>query len=143
MGVPARISLVTLGISDVGRAERFYRALGWDVRAAADDGLRVFDTAGPWLALYPVGSLAADADVPPPSGSGFRGLTLAVNVATPSEVDEALRTAAEAGGTVVRAAERAEWGGYVGYFADPDGHVWEVAHNPAWPLDESGRPVIP
>ena len=77
------------------------------------------------------------------SGGTFRGVTLAINVEAPDEVDAALAAAAEAGGIVVKPGHRAEWGGYTGYFADPDGHLWEVAHNPGWPLGADGLPILP
>lgn len=142
--VRPRVSLVTLGVSDLARATAFYQALGWPLSSASVPGeVSFFDTAGGLLALWGNAELAADAGLAPPAGDGFRGVSLAANLDTPQEVDAALAAAAAAGGTVVRAARKADWGGYTAYFADPDGHLWEVAHNPFWPIGPDGRPQLP
>jgi len=144
MSLPARISLVTLGVADVARAKAFYSALGWPVAADDGDDFCVFDTRGPVLALYPAHSLAEDAgnpDAGTPESAGVRS-ALAINVGSVEEVDAGLAAAEAAGGRITRAAERMFWGGYSGYFADPDGHAWEVAYNPHWTLDEHGRPTL-
>jgi predicted lactoylglutathione lyase len=143
MPIEPRVSLVTLGVADVDRSESFYRALGWEVAVAADDGFRLFRTHGAWLALYPHASLRRLAGDPPAAGTGFRGVALAMNLDGRAEVDEAFSVALAAGATVLSSPEPTEWGGYTGCFADPDGHVWEVAHNPAWPIGPDGRPQVP
>jgi uncharacterized protein len=142
--VPVRavVSLVTLGVADVSRAEAFYTSLGWEVAFRAEDGLRVFRTQGALLALYPRDSLAADAGVSPGSRQGFRDVALALNLDSPQDVDKAFELARNAGGSMLRAAEQKSWGGYSGYIADPDGHAWEIAYNPSWPIGSDGRPVI-
>ncbi|HYX43755.1 MAG TPA: VOC family protein [Acidimicrobiales bacterium] len=146
MTVPARVSLVTLGVADVTRAIEFYRRLGWPLSpASVPDEVGFFRTAGGFLAVWSAAALAADmgADDPGATTPAFRGVAVAVNCESAEEVDEALATAAEAGGVVVREAGPTSWGGYQGYFADPDGHVWEVAHNPDWPIGDDGRPALP
>jgi catechol 2,3-dioxygenase-like lactoylglutathione lyase family enzyme len=127
--VEPRISLVTLGVSDLARAIRFYRdGLGLPMRESPPD-VAFFETRGTWLSLFSRTELAKDAGVPA-DGAGFRGFALAHNVRTEAEVDEVLAQAVAAGATLVKPAQRAVWGGYSGYFADPDGFLWEVAHNP-------------
>jgi hypothetical protein len=137
-----RISLVTLGVTDLARSTAFYQALGWPLSGSSQDGVSFFRTAGALLALFPTAELAADAQLPAPTGTGFRGVALAVNLGSEAEVDEAIATAAAAGATVLKQPQKVFWGGYSSYFADPDGHVWEVAYNPFWPLDEKGLPVL-
>jgi catechol 2,3-dioxygenase-like lactoylglutathione lyase family enzyme len=129
-----RITLITLGVSDLDRAIRFYReGLGLPKRDGPD-GIAFFETRGTWLSLYPRESLAQDATVPA-EGSGFRGFTLAHNVASPEEVDRTLQQALDAGAALVKPGEKASWGGYSGYFADPDGFLWEVAWNPHFTVE--------
>lgn len=124
------ITLITLGVSDLKRSIRFYQeGLSLPLREPADDSIAFFPLKGAWLALFPRAALAADANVSP-SGSGFSGITIAHNVQSKQEVDAVMQEAAHAGATVVKPAETASWGGYSGYFADPDGHLWEVAWNP-------------
>jgi uncharacterized protein len=143
-GVPARLSLVTLGVADVARSTAFYQALGWPLSSSSVPGdVSFFRTAGGLLAVFGASDLAADATVPPRTGDGFREFSLAINVESPAEVDAALEAAVAAGGTLVKPARQAEWGGYHGYFADPDGHLWEVAHNPGWTIGPDERPVLP
>jgi catechol 2,3-dioxygenase-like lactoylglutathione lyase family enzyme len=133
--VDPRISIVTLGVQDLDRAATFYRdGLGLPQREREGD-IVFFTTAGTWLALYPWDELAADATVPA-EGSGFRGFSLAHNTESREAVDRVVETAAAAGGTVVKPPEDTFWGGYSGYFSDPDGFLWEVAWNPEFPLDE-------
>jgi predicted lactoylglutathione lyase len=143
--VPARISLVTLGCQDLRILTEFYTSLGWPQVLPADEGVSFFRLAGAVLSLYPEVDLAGDAMVPHERvATEFRTrAALAINVASPAEVDAALAKAAEVGGRVVKQAQKAFWGGYSGYFSDPEGNLWEVAHNPSWPLDERGLPVIP
>lgn len=144
MTAPARVSLVTLGVSDVALSTEFYERLGWSLSSASVPGqVSFFRTAGGILALYGAADLAADIGSANSTLPGFRGLALAINCDNREQVDETLRTAENAGATVLKPARVAEWGGYSGYFADPDGHVWEVAHNPAWPIGEDGRPMLP
>lgn len=143
--VPARISLVTLGVADLPKLTAFYSALGWPQVLPAADDVSFFRTAGALLALYGAADLAADAGIEPQPVSGAlkSGVTLAINLASPAEVDAALAHASAVGGCLVKPAQEVFWGGYSGYFADPEGNLWEVAHNPFWPLDERGLPVIP
>jgi catechol 2,3-dioxygenase-like lactoylglutathione lyase family enzyme len=143
MAVPARISLATLGTQDRDRMRDFYVALGWPLAFDVPGDVCVFRTAGALLALYPQPLLLGEVGGGAEAGEGFRRFALAVNVESPEAVDEAIATAVAAGGTVLHAARRMDWGGYSGYFADPEGNAWEVAHNPAWPLDAAGLPVIP
>ena len=139
-----RISLVTLGVRDLRRAIRFYEeGLGWPRAPIGGDEIAFFRTGGAVLALFPRELLAADANLPA-AGSGFGGVTLAHNVAGRELVDGALAAAAAAGGTILKpAAEAPAFGGYAGYFADPDGHPWEVAWNPQFPFAPDGSLVLP
>jgi uncharacterized glyoxalase superfamily protein PhnB/ketosteroid isomerase-like protein len=130
------VSLITLGVADVGRARRFYESLGWEGESP-DGEVVFFQTGGSVLALWSRALLAADSGAGSDPG-GWGGVTLAHNVGSPGEVDEVLSRAAAAGATVVRAGAPTSWGGYAGLFADPDGHRWEVAHNPAWELAADG-----
>jgi predicted lactoylglutathione lyase len=145
MSMPARISLVTLGVEDVEAATAFYLALGWELSSSSVPGdVSFFRLGGAALAVWGRRDLADDVGADPAGEPpSFREITLAINVGGEAEVDDALARAAAAGGTIVVPAHRAEWGGYTGYFADPEGHVWEVAHNPYWPLGEDGLPVLP
>ena len=145
MSIPAAISLVTLGVTDVRASTRFYQAIGFELSTASVEGdVSFFKTAGGLLALWGIADLQDDAGVgPAPEPGRFRGVSLAINVADQSAVDAALATAASAGAQIVKAAFATDWGGYLGYFADPDGHLWEVTHNPAWPLDARGLPQLP
>jgi uncharacterized protein len=143
--VPAVLSLVTLGVSDVAASTRFYRDLGFELSSASVEGeVSFFRTAGGLLGLYGADDLRRDAlaDTSPAAGA-FRGVTLAVNVESPAVVDSSLAVAEGAGARIVKPAQPTEWGGYHGYFADPDGHLWEVAHNPFWPLGADGVPQLP
>ena len=143
--VPARISLVTLGCADLPALTAFYRALGWPEVTPADEGVSFFRLAGAILSLFPATDLAADATVAVEQVTAEirSSRSLAINVADPAEVDAALVAVVAAGGVVVKPGQKVFWGGYSGYFADPEGNLWEVAHNPYWPLDERGLPVIP
>lgn len=123
-----RISLVTLGVADVAASAAFYERLGL-TRIESPPEVAFFSLNGTWLGLYGREALAEDATVDA-NGSGFRGVTLAHNVASEEEVDAVLAEAVEAGATLVKPGQKVFWGGYSGYFADPDGHLWEVAHNP-------------
>ena len=144
MTVPAVISLVTLGVRDVTAATRFYQALGFELSPGSVDGaVSFFRTSGARLGLFGQDDLAADAQAEARTSDGFRGVSVSINVESPSAVDAALSAAAAAGATIAKPAHTAEWGGYSGYFADPDGHLWEVAHNPFWPLGRDGPPQLP
>ena len=122
-----RISLVTLGVADVDRAVDFYRELGFPVDRWGDAAF--FELDGAWLSVFPREALAADAGVDA-GQTGFDGVTLAHNVASREEVDSVLDELVAAGGQVTRPARETDWGGYSGYVADPDGHLWEIAYNP-------------
>ncbi len=126
-----RISLVTLGVADLARARAFYEALGWTGAQQPDDEVCFFQAGGMVLGLWTA-----------LGGHGAPGVELAHNVRSPQEVGEALAEAQRAGGTIIRPAAEAEWGGTSGAFTDPDGYVWEVAHNPLWHLDENGVVTI-
>jgi catechol 2,3-dioxygenase-like lactoylglutathione lyase family enzyme len=143
MTVPARVSLATLGVRDVARSTAFYQALGWELSSASVESTSFFKTAGGILGLYRYEALAADAHLPASPRQPFGGITLAINVESPEAVGAALEAAVAAGGSLLKAAEAAEWGGTSGYFADPDGHPWEVAHNPFFPLDAEGFLHVP
>jgi predicted lactoylglutathione lyase len=134
-----RLSLVTLGVADLERATRFYEALGWQ-RHPGDDGVSFFQTGGLVVALWGRSELAEDSAVV--DSGGWGGVTLAQNVRTPAEVDAVLETAAQAGGTIGRPGAATFWGGYSGIFVDPDGHPWEIAHNPFWVITEDGRTLL-
>lgn len=139
----ARISLITLGVADLPRAIRFYHdGLGWPRSSVGGDEAAFFRAGGVVLSLYSHSSLAADASLPA-TGSGFGGIVLAHNVASREHVDAVLAEAVAAGGTLLRAAEEVSWGGYSGYFADPDGYPWEVAWNPGFPLAPDGSVQLP
>lgn len=145
--IPARISLVSIGVSDVARSTAFYEGLGWRRSTSSVPGVISFlHTSGAVLDLFEAGDLAEDADLPRSAAeavpTAFRGFTLAINVASRDEVDDAFAAVRAAGARIVKPPRAADWGGYSGYFADPDGFLWEVAHNPGWPLDERGLPVL-
>lgn len=142
----AHISLITLGVADVPRAARFYEALGFvrKVRAAPESKVAFFDAGTLALSLYAISGLARDAGFPPDTKpSRFRGASLAWNCESEAEVDAVMALAMRAGATELMPAKAAEWGGYHGHFADPDDHIWEVAHNPQFPLTAEGRGTLP
>lgn len=138
----ARISLVTLGVEDLDRAIRFYEEMGLTRHQGVTDGVAFFQMGGMILSLYPRADLAKDADVED-QRAGFSGIALAYNTRTDEEVDGIISAAKAAGGRIVRRPERAAWGGYSGYFADTEGHLWEVAYNPGFPIDGKGRIALP
>jgi predicted lactoylglutathione lyase len=138
-----RVSLITLGVRDVSRAQAFYEALGWRLGGGVDDEtdhVAFFQLNALVIALWDRGKLADDSGVT--DGGGWGGVTLAYNVRSPEEVDAVLTEAQEAGATIPRAGAATFWGGYSGVFIDPDGHPWEVAHNPAWTVHEDGRTTL-
>jgi uncharacterized protein len=131
-----RLSLITLGVADLARARAFYEALGWEPGQGSGDDVVFFQTGGSILALWSRSELAEDSGVA--DGGGWGGVTLAYNVGSPPEVDVVLAQAAAAGATIARPGGERFWGGYSGVFVDPDGHPWEVAHNPGWRVNEDG-----
>ena len=129
----ARINIITLGVRDLEKSIHFYEKGLALPRMPFEGNVAFFKLSGTWLSLYPWDALAADAEVCS-KGEGFRGVTLAHNVASKSEVDEVMEQAEKAGATIQKPAQDVFWGGYSGYFSDPDGHLWEVAWNPHfWP----------
>lgn len=137
-----RLSFVTLGVADLGRARAFYEKLGFKPSTASTDDVAFYDAGGVVLALWGRADLARDAGISG-TGSGFSGVAIAHNVRAQDEVARVLAEAEAAGGRIVRASEKAFWGGQTGYFVDPDGHLWEVAYNPFMPLDGAGRVTLP
>lgn len=131
-----RLSLVTLGVSDLSRARAFYEALGWASACEQGSDVVFFQAGGIVVALWSRTALAEDSGVV--DGGGWGGVTLAHNVRSATEVDAVLETARAAGATIAREGGETFWGGYSGAFVDPDGHPWEVAHNPHWRLAEDG-----
>ena len=130
-----RISIVTLGVDDLDRSREFYRdGLGLPERDT-DGEIAFYELQGTWLALYPWDDLAEDATVDP-DGEGFRGVTIAHNAESKDAVDDVMQEAEDAGATIVKEAQDVFWGGYSGYFSDPDDHLWEVAWNPNWEFEE-------
>lgn len=134
---PLGLSLVTLGVADLDRARAFYTAMGLSPSPKSTGDVVFFQMPGGVLALYPRVLLAEDATVEG-AGSGFSGITLACNLDSPGEVDAVLERAVATGAKLVKPTQKVFWGGYSGYFADPDGHLWEVAHNPFFPKDDRG-----
>jgi uncharacterized protein len=136
-----RVSLITLGVSDLARARSFYEQLGWQTGAEPDADVVFFQAGGFVLALWDRGRLAHDSGVTEDMG-GWGGVTLAYCVDSPGAVDAVLAEASAAGADITRPAGETFWGGYSGMFIDPDGHPWEVAHNPHWTLHEDGSVTL-
>lgn len=132
-----RLSLVTLGVADLGRAARFYQDLGWR-RGNNHAEVAFFQLGGMIFGLFGRKALAADAGLPDEPANGFGGIVLAYNARSRAEVDGVLAEAAAAGATITKPAENTFWGGYSGCFADPDGHLWEIAWNPDWTIEPDG-----
>ena len=137
-----RVSIITLGVADLRRSREFYERLGWRRSMAQNEGIVVFQAGCMALALYPRAELAKDANVAS-DGAGFSGVALAHNVRDREEVDKVLEQARSVGAKLVKPAQEAFWGGYSGYFSDPDGFLWEVAWNPFFPIAEDGSIRIP
>jgi|1186.fasta_scaffold82828_2 catechol 2,3-dioxygenase-like lactoylglutathione lyase family enzyme len=137
-----RISLITLGVADLARSRAFYEALGWRASSASQPEIVFFQANGLALALFGRAALAEDAEIED-RPSGFSGVALAHNVRSEAEVDAVYAAAIAMGGQAVKLPRKAHWGGYSGYFADPDWHLWEVAFNPFFPLDEAGDLRLP
>ncbi len=136
-----RVSLITLGVADLAAAKRFYEALGWECREVEET---VFVQAGgSAVVLWGRDKLAADAGVDDPRADGFGGVALAQNVRSPAEVDEIVAAAGAAGARITKPAAETFYGGYAAYFADLDGHLWEIAHNPGFTLADDGSLVLP
>ncbi|WP_349368128.1 VOC family protein [Salinarimonas sp.] len=139
-----RLSIVTLGVADVARSRAFYEGgLGWRVSPASNARIVFIQLGGMALALYPSAALSEDAHVEGGDAPAFRGFTLAYNARGEAEVDAVLAQAVAAGARLAKPAARAFWGGYSGYFADPDGILWEVAHNPFVTIEPDGRLTLP
>ena len=139
---PQRVTLITLGVADLAASRAFYGRLGWQEHGDSQPGVAFFQMHGMVLALFGAADLAADQGRPE-AVLGTGAITLAQNFAAETEVDAAFAAAVAAGGTALKAPEKVFWGGYSGYWADPDGHVWEVAMNPFWPLAEDGSLTLP
>jgi uncharacterized protein len=136
-----RLSLITLGVADVARSRRFYEALGWFASGASEASVTFFQLGGVVLSLWGRADLAGDAQLTDEPGWG--GVALAHNARSRTEVDTILEEARGAGARILKPAQETFWGGYAGYFADPDGHAWEVAWNPHFPLDADGSLRLP
>ena len=134
--VEQRLSLVTLGVRDLARARAFYEALGWSTGAEPDDDVVFFQSGGMVVGLWDRSQLAEDSGVT--DSGGWGGVTLAHNVGSPEEVDAVVAEAEAAGAKIARPGAPTFWGGYSGLFIDPDGHPWEVAHNPHWTIADDG-----
>ncbi|HZB07301.1 MAG TPA: VOC family protein [Thermoleophilaceae bacterium] len=136
-----RVSLITLGVGDLERSRAFYEALGWTTGAAPADDVVFFQTGGMVVALWDRATLAEDSGVA--DAGGWGGMTLAHNVRSPAEVDAVTEEARSAGGDIVREPAETFWGGYSAAFTDPDGHPWEIAHNPRWTIRDDGSVELP
>ncbi|VDC20374.1 VOC family protein [Pseudogemmobacter humi] len=139
---PQRVTLITLGVADLAAARAFYARLGWQEHGESQEGVAFYQMQGAALALFGRDDLAADQGRPG-AALGTGAVTLAQNFATEPEVDAAFEAALAAGATTLKRPEKVFWGGYSGYWADPDGHVWEVAMNPFWPLADDGSLTLP
>lgn len=136
-----RLSLITLGVSDLGRARSFYESMGWRPTVVVEDEVVFFQAGGMVLALWDRAKLAEDSAVV--DSGGWGGVTLAYNTRSAEEVDSVVAQARAAGARIGREPGTVSWGGYSGVFIDPDGHPWEVAHNPGWHVDEQGSVILP
>lgn len=143
MALEPRITMVTLGVADVAVSTAFYERLGFTRSSASNDNVTFFHTNGTVLGLYGHAGLAEDAGVNDTGSPSFRGVSLAHNLVSEEAVDEAFAHAVSCGATPVKKPEKVFWGGYSGYIADPDGHLWELAHNPFAPLGEDGQMQLP
>jgi catechol 2,3-dioxygenase-like lactoylglutathione lyase family enzyme len=137
-----RVSIITLGVTNLDRSREFYERLGWRRSMAHPQGIVFFQVGGMALALFPRPELAKDANIAP-DGHGFSGVSLAFNTRNREDVDSVLAEAEAAGAKILKHGEEAFWSGYSGYFSDPDGFLWEVAWNPSFPMDEDGSIRIP
>ncbi len=138
-----KLNLITLGVNDFKKALNFYeKGLGWKKSSASQDDIAFFPLGGIVLGIYPRKALAEDVTVSE-KGSGFSGITLSYNAKDEKEVDAVLQKAETAGAIILKTGQRVFWGGYSGYFKDPDGHIFEVAHNPFWEFDENDNLILP
>lgn len=137
-----RVTLITLGVADMARARAFYQAWGWQVHSRSMPDLTLFQMNGAALALFDLRELAADQDRPG-AALGTGAMTLAQNMRSEAEVDDVFKAALNAGATPLKRPQKVFWGGYSGYVTDPDGHVWELAYNPFWPLSDDGSLTLP
>ncbi len=137
-----RVSCITLGVADIAASRKFYEALGFKASTASQDAVTFFNAGGIVLALFGRDALARDAGLHG-GAAGFSGISLSHNVNSEAEVDAALGEAVAAGARLLKPGQKAFWGGYSGYFTDPDGHLWEIAFNPFMPLDSDGRVTLP
>jgi len=137
-----RVTMITLGVVDLPRAEAFYGALGWTKAAESQPGIAFYQLGGQILGLFPLAELAKDQGRPD-AALGVGAMTLAHNLPSPGDVDRVHAQALAAGATSLKAPEKVFWGGYSGYVSDPDGHVWEIAHNPFFPLGPDGSLTLP
>ncbi len=138
-----RINFITLGVSNIATARTFYEKLGLVAHASSNDNVTFFDVNGTVLSLFGHDALANDANLPADAPAQFRGVSLAWNGTSEAEVDRIFAHAKACGAKVVKEPHKVFWGGYSGYFADPDGHLWEVAHNPFISLGSEGRVILP
>jgi hypothetical protein len=142
MTIPARLTLVTLGVADVARSTLFYEALGWQRSSASNDDVSFFQLGGLALSVFGRQALADDAAVSS-DGSGFAAISLAINLESVAEVDRVAAEWVACGGAMVKQPEHVFWGGYSGYVADPDGHLWELAYNPGFVVSADGSITLP
>ncbi len=139
---PQRVTLITLGVKDLAASRAFYKALGWEESSRSQETIAFFQLNGLAMGLFGLAALADDQGRPDaPLGTG--AMTLAQNFESEAEVDTAFAKALKCGATQLKAPEKVFWGGYSGYYADPDGHVWEIAYNPFWPLNADGSLTLP
>jgi catechol 2,3-dioxygenase-like lactoylglutathione lyase family enzyme len=143
MTVPPRINLVTLGVADVARSTVFYVALGWRPSSGSQPEITFIQLGATVLGLFGHDDLADDAQLARAPAPAFRGVSLAINLESAEAVDAAMAAARAAGASVVKEPQHVFWGGYSGYFADPDGHLWELAYNPHWTLGADGAVTLP
>lgn len=142
MMIKQRVSLITIGAFNLPQLRRFYKGLGWEETEFSSDNYAVFKTAGTLLSIFPIEELAKDAGVPLQNNTEtFRGVTLAINVDKPEEVDKSIEEIRIAGGKILREPSDAFWGGRTAYFADPENNLWEVAWNPSSVFDERGAMI--
>jgi uncharacterized protein len=139
--VEQRLTAVTLGVRDLARARKFYEAIGWATRAGEDDDVVFFQVGGMIVALWGRDQLAEDSEVT--DSGGWGGVTLAYNTSSDEEVDAVIEEARKAGATIAREPGKAFWGGHTAIFIDPEGHPWEVAHNPRWKIADDGSVKLP
>jgi predicted lactoylglutathione lyase len=137
-----KFTLITLGVNDIQRSLNFWEGLGWKKSSASMDDIAFFKLGGMVLGLYPRKLLAEDATVSE-EGSGFSGMSISYNAKSEKEVDEVLSEVQKLGATLVKPAQKVFWGGYSGYFKDPDGHLFEVAFNPFWEFDDQDNVILP